>query len=78
MTRRHPNAAKPLSRREALCTMGGGFGMLSFASLAGSIAKAATTNGPAPLADRQTRFQAESQARYFSFYERRPVSGRQF
>ena len=37
----HLPARRPLSRREALCRMGSGFGMLSFASLVGeSLAKA--------------------------------------
>ena len=40
----HLPARQPLSRREALCRMGSGFGMLSFASLIGeSLAKADAT-----------------------------------
>ena len=40
----HLPARRPLSRREALCRMGSGFGMLSFASMVGeSLAKADTT-----------------------------------
>jgi len=40
----HLPARRPLSRREALCRMGSGFGMLSFASLVGeSLAKADST-----------------------------------
>src|ERR1700753_3552959 len=46
--KRHPNPGQPVSRRDALCRMGNGFGMLGFASLASSIAKAAATNAPAP------------------------------
>ena len=46
---RHLLPRRPLSRREALCRMGSGFGMLSFASMVGkSITRAATlqdTNG---------------------------------
>ena len=46
---RHLPPRRPLSRREALCRMGSGFGMLSFASIVSeSIARAATlpdTNG---------------------------------
>ena len=39
----HLPARQPLSRREALCRMGSGFGMLSFASLMGeSLARADT------------------------------------
>jgi hypothetical protein len=41
---RHLPPRRPLTRREALCRMGSGFGMLSFASLVGeSLARAATT-----------------------------------
>jgi hypothetical protein len=41
---RHPHKARtPLTRREALCRMGGGFGMLAFAGLVNeSLARAAT------------------------------------
>jgi hypothetical protein len=40
----HLPSKQPLTRREALCRVGGGFGMLSFASLVGeSLARAATT-----------------------------------
>src|SRR6202163_3775081 len=40
----HPRSRRPVTRREALCRMGGGFGMLSFASLVGeSLAKADST-----------------------------------
>ena len=38
---RHTPAAPPMTRREALCKMGAGFGMLSLASLLGdTIARA--------------------------------------
>ena len=41
---RHLPPKRPVTRREALCRMGSGFGMLSFASLVGeSITRAATT-----------------------------------
>jgi hypothetical protein len=40
----HLPPRQPLTRREALCRMGAGFGMLSFASMVGeSLAKADTT-----------------------------------
>ena len=40
----HLPSKQPLTRREALCRVGGGFGILSFASLVGeSLARAATT-----------------------------------
>src|SRR5579862_1804489 len=45
----HLPARQPLSRREALCRMGSGFGMLSFASLVGeSLAKADATSARIP------------------------------
>src|SRR3954470_7365691 len=36
---------QPVTRREALCKMGNGFGMLAFASLANSLELAAQTTG---------------------------------
>ena len=42
-----PKASLPLSRREALCRMGNGFGMLAFAGMVGqSLAKAASDRRP--------------------------------
>ena len=45
---RHNSPGQPVNRREALCRMGAGFGMMAFSSLASSIAKAANMVGPAP------------------------------
>lgn len=45
---RHRNPRQPQTRREALCNMGSGFGMLAFSNLIASVTKAANTNGPAP------------------------------
>ncbi len=43
---RHQPTRQPLTRREALCRMGSGFGMLSFASMVGeSLARASTAPG---------------------------------
>jgi hypothetical protein len=42
---------QPLSRREALCRMGSGFGMLSFAALANSVSQSVARAG-AVTADR--------------------------
>ena len=42
---RHTPASNPITRREALCKMGAGFGMLSLASLLGdTIARAGRVN----------------------------------
>ena len=65
--KRHPNPGQPTSRREALCRMGAGFGMLGFASLAGSIAKAATTNGPAPWLLDKPNFKPKAKRVIFLF-----------
>jgi len=43
----HRPQPAPLSRREALCRMGGGFGMLSFASMVGQSIARADVNNPA-------------------------------
>ncbi len=41
--------AQPVTRRDALCTMGNGFGMLAFASLVGdSLAAAELVSGQQP------------------------------
>src|SRR5277367_7131352 len=43
---RHTPLSQPLTRREALCRAGGGFGMLSFASLIGQQLRAAGVSEP--------------------------------
>src|SRR5947209_11091503 len=65
--RRHSNPGQPVTRREALCRMGTGFGMLSFASLAGSIAKAANTVGPAPWLIDKPNFKPKAKRVIFLF-----------
>ncbi|MFL6463743.1 MAG: DUF1501 domain-containing protein [Bryobacteraceae bacterium] len=65
--RRHPNPGQPVTRREALCRMGGGFGMLGFASLVGSIAKAANTVGPAPWLIDKPNFKPKAKRVIFLF-----------
>src|SRR6202171_4116517 len=55
----HVPSPRPITRREALCKMGAGFGMLSFASLVGeSLAQAA--EGPAPWMIHDPHFKPEA------------------
>src|SRR6266850_1120185 len=57
---------RPITRREALCKMGAGFGMLSFASLVGeSLAQAA--EGPAPWMIQDPHFKPKAKHVIFLF-----------
>src|SRR6267142_3534068 len=62
----HVPSPRPITRREALCKMGAGFGMLSFASLVGeSLAQAA--EGPAPWMIQDPRFKPRAKHVIFLF-----------
>jgi len=64
----HLPARQPLSRREALCRMGGGFGMLSFASLIGeSLAKADATPAQGVASARIPNFKPKAKHVIFLF-----------
>ena len=73
-------AGAPLSRREALCRMGNGFGMMAFASMVGRFARPSgsvdrTTMAASPCPNRTTNRRRND---YFPIYERGTVAGRQF
>src|SRR6267378_1008778 len=62
----HVPSPRPITRREALCKMGAGFGMLSFASLVGeSLAQAA--EGPAPWMIQDPHFKPKAKHVIFLF-----------
>src|SRR5260370_42576413 len=62
----HLPSPRPITRREALCKMGAGFGMLSFASLVGeSLAQAA--EHPAPWMIQNPNFKAKATHVIFLF-----------
>jgi hypothetical protein len=68
--RRHPNPGQPYSRREALCRMGSGFGMMAFSNLATSIAQAANSaaaSGPAPWLIDKPNFKPKAKRVIFLF-----------
>jgi hypothetical protein len=64
----HSRVLSPLTRREALCRIGGGFGMLGLASQWGEAwLQAATGNSPAPLAVKPTHFAPKAKRVIFLF-----------
>jgi hypothetical protein len=65
---RHEPSRPPLTRRDALCRMGGGFGMLSFASLIGeSIAKAQAADPAQPWLIKKPDFKPKAKRVIFLF-----------
>jgi len=57
----HIPTPKPVTRREALCRMGAGFGMLSFASLiADTFAQAAESPAPSPWMIQDPKFKPKA------------------
>ena len=65
---RHKPGGPPLSRRDALCRMGGGFGMLSFASLVGSsMAQAQTAPAAQPWTINKPGFRPKAKRVIFLF-----------
>ena len=70
---------QPVTRRDALCRMGSGFGMLAFASLIGeSLAAAGIAEGPQQTGEsRAARSSGARQARHLPLHERRRVAGGQ-
>ena len=65
---RHRPASQPLTRRDALCRMGGGFGMLSFASLIGQQLAAAGVSQPDnPWMIRDPHFKPKAKSVIFLF-----------
>ena len=64
----HLPSRPPLTRREALCRMGSGFGMLSFASLVGqSLARADATSVEGVPSARIPNFQPKAKHVIFLF-----------
>ena len=74
----HLPARRPLSRREALCRMGSGFGMLSFASHGGRIARQGRRHaefGRACLSARIPNFKPKAKHVIFLFMNGGAVAG---
>ena len=64
----HIPTPRPVTRREALCRMGAGFGMLSFASLiADTFAQAAESSAPSPWMIRDPKFKPKAKHVIFLF-----------
>src|ERR1700756_3502360 len=64
----HIPTPRPVTRREALCKMGAGFGMLSFASLiADTFAHAAESSAPSPWMIQDPKFKANAKHVIFLF-----------
>ena len=73
-------ASQPVTRRDALCRIGNGFGMLAFASLVGDSLAAAATLGDQDPEDARLGWPApsrEGEARHLPVHERRAVAGGQ-
>jgi len=65
---RHQPSAQPLTRRQALCRMGGGFGMVSFASLIGQqLASAGVSQPDNPWMIRDPHFKPKAKSVIFLF-----------
>src|SRR5579862_6810593 len=65
---RHQPSPMPVTRREALCRMGGGFGMLGFASLIGQQLAAAGVSTPDnPWMIRDPHFKPKAKSVIFLF-----------
>ncbi|MBV8068470.1 MAG: DUF1501 domain-containing protein [Acidobacteriaceae bacterium] len=65
---RHTPARQPVTRREALCRMGGGFGMLAFANMVSqSLARANTSAAPAPWLIDKPKFKPKAKRVIFLF-----------
>ncbi len=65
---RHKPTGQPVTRRDALCRMGGGFGMLSFASMVGqSIAKAGVAEPGNPWMIKDPHFKPKAKHVIFLF-----------
>src|SRR5258708_18251686 len=64
----HAPRQRPITRRQALCTMGGGFGMLSFASLIGeSLAQASENLSASPWMIQDPKFKPKAKHVIFLF-----------
>src|SRR5438552_17944304 len=64
----HIPTPRPVARRESLCRMGAGFGMLSFASLiADTFAQAAESSGPSPWMIWDPKFKPKAKHVIFLF-----------
>src|SRR5260370_39762161 len=64
----HPPSPRPINRREALCRMGAGFGMLSFASLiADTLAYAAESPAASPWMIEDPKFKPKAKQGIFLF-----------
>src|SRR5258706_4495149 len=64
----HAPRPRPITRRQALCTMGGGFGMLSFASLIGeSLAQASENLSASPWMIQDPKFKPKAKHVIFLF-----------
>src|SRR6202047_3181166 len=64
----HTPASRPISRRDALCKMGAGFGMMSFASVvAESLASAAEGPASAPWMIQDPKFKPKAKHVIFLF-----------
>ena len=79
ITWRHHKSRQPITRRDALCRIGNGFGMLAFASLVGEsiVARGRPVRAGRRARSAQARSSGARQARHLPVHERRLVAGRQ-
>src|SRR5215475_12945783 len=63
----HIPTPRPIDRRDALCKMGAGFGMMCFASLVAGIARAADSSSPSPWIIQDPKFKPKAKHVIFLF-----------